>query len=72
MKINKKQMEMLTSLPDDALRKIIRSLGSSSGFDLSGMNISSAELDRLRSVLREMDESDIERAAQILKNSKNR
>ena len=72
MKINKKQMEMLTSLPDDALRKIIRSLGSSSGFDLSGMNISSAELDRLRSVLREMDESDIERAAQILKNSKNK
>lgn len=72
MKINKKQMEMLTSLPDDALRKIIRSLGSSSGFDLSGMNITSAELDRLRSVLREMDESDIERAAQILKNSKNR
>ncbi|MDD6094133.1 MAG: hypothetical protein PUC29_00090 [Clostridia bacterium] len=72
MKINKKQMEMLTSLPDDALRKIIRSLGSSSGFDLSGMEITSSELDRLRAVLREMDESDIDRAAQILKNSKNK
>ena len=69
MKLNKKQMEALTLLPDDALRRIVISLGSSAGFDLSGLSVSSDDLNRLRSVLHQMDDSDINRAAEIIKNS---
>lgn len=72
MKINKKQVDMITALPDEALRRVIQGIGASSGFDLSGLNVSSSELDKLRRVLREMDDADISRATEILKNSKNR
>ena len=72
MKINKKQVDMITSLPDEALRRVIRTIAASSGFDLSGINVSSAELEKLRRVLREMDDADLVRATEILKNSKNR
>lgn len=72
MKINKKQVDMITSLPDEALRRVIQTIAASSGFDLSGINVSSAELEKLRRVLREMDDADLVRATEILKNSKNR
>ena len=63
---------MITSLPDEALRRVIQTIAASSGFDLSGINVSSAELEKLRRVLREMDDADLVRATEILKNSKNR
>ncbi len=72
MKINKKQIEMLTALPDEAFRRILLTVGAASGFDLSGVNVSGEELRRIRSVLSEMDEEDLGRAAEILKNAKNR
>ena len=72
MKINKKQIEMLKALPDDAFRRVILAVGAASGFDLSGVNVSGEELRKIRSVLSEMDEDDLGRAAEILRNAKNR
>lgn len=70
MKINKKQLDILASLPDEAMRRVIQAVAAGNGVDISSLSFSSAELSKLRSVLRCLDDSDVERATEILKNSK--
>lgn len=70
MKINKKQLDILASLPDEAIRRVIQAVAAGNGVDISALSFSSAELSKLRSVLRCLDDSDVERATEILKNSK--
>ncbi len=69
MKLNKKQIELIASLPDDALARVIRSLGKSAGVDLSGVNLGAAELETLRCAVRGMSETDLMKAAELLKRS---
>ena len=70
MRINKKQLEMLLSLPDDTLIKALEALGNSSGFDISGINLTPENLTSIRNTVRNMSEDEINRAADILKNFK--
>ena len=70
MKIDKKTIDMLTSLPDDSLWKMICAIGSASGFDLSGINIRSEDVGKLRTALGEMTDKDITRAMEIFESCK--
>ena len=70
MKITKKQIDMLTALPDDALRFMIKSLGEKTGYDLSGVNLSDSALAGIRSSLRSMNEEELNRAIEALRNRK--
>lgn len=70
MKITKKQLDTVCSLPDETLKTLIKSLAGASGFDLSGFNATPGNLERIRSVLRGMNDADVSRAAEILKNNK--
>lgn len=72
MKIDSKTIGMLKALPDDAFWKIITSIASGSGIDLSGMKPSHGELEKLRETLSKLTDSDIDRAMEILKNQKKR
>ena len=70
MKIDKKTIDMLTSLPDESLWRMICTIGSASGFDLSGMNVNTNDMERLRTALGSMTESDITRALEIFNSCK--
>lgn len=70
MKIDKKTVDMLTSLPDDSLWKMICAIGGASGLDLSGINIRPEDIGKLRSALGEMTDSDISRAMEIFESCK--
>lgn len=66
MKIDKKAVDMLSSLPDDSLWRVICSLGASSGLDLSGVSVTPAQLDKVRTALGSLTDDDISRAVEIL------
>ncbi|MBQ4067482.1 MAG: hypothetical protein IJD22_07560 [Clostridia bacterium] len=66
MKIDKKTVDMLSSLPDESLWKMICAIGSSSGIDLSSFDPSSADLARLRVAMSSLTDKDISRALDIL------
>jgi len=70
MKLDKKTLSMLTSLPDDSLWKIICAIASSSGFDLSNVHPKEDDLTKLRTALQSMTDSDISRATEILQSMK--
>ena len=70
MKIDKNTVDMLLKLPDEALWRMICTIASASGFDLSGMKVSHAELEKLRSALSQMNDGDISRAVDILNQNK--
>ncbi len=70
MKIDKKTIDMLTSLPDESLWKMICAIGSAQGFDLSKMNVSTKDIEKLRTALGEMTDSDITRALEIFDSCK--
>lgn len=71
MKIDKKALDRLAGLPDDRLWRTIMSLGASGGFDLSGVRVDPAQLDKIRSALGAMTDEDVLRAVQILDSCKN-
>ena len=66
MKIDKKTLDMLLSLPDESLWRMICAIAASGGFDISSVNVTKEELSRLRSALGGLDDSDIGRAVEIL------
>lgn len=70
MKIDKKTIDMLTSLPDESLWRMICTIGSSHGFDLSKMNVSTNDIEKLRTALGEMTDSDVSRALEIFESCK--
>ena len=71
MKIDKKTVDMLSTLPDDALWRVICSLCAGNGLDLSGVKVTGVELDKVRSALCSLTDDDIARAVEILDNFKN-
>ncbi len=70
MKIDKKTIDMLSSLPDDSLWRMIVAIGSSQGFDLSGMNVRPEDISKLRSAMGTLTDSDISRALEIMESAK--
>ena len=71
MKIDKKSVDMLSTLPDDALWRVICSLCAGNGLDLSEVKVTGADLDKVRSALCSLTDDDIARAVEILDNFKN-
>ncbi len=71
MKIDKKTIDLLTSLPDESLWGMICTIGNAKGFDLSKMNVSTKDMEKLRAALGQMTDSDIARALEILESCKN-
>lgn len=71
MKIDKKTVDMLSSLPDDSLWKMICTIGASNGIDLSSFRPSSGDLDKLRTAMGSLTDNDISRALDILETCKN-
>lgn len=65
MKIDKKTIDMLTSLPDESLWRMICTIGSAHGFDLSKMNVNTKDMEKLRGALGQMTDSDVTRAMEI-------
>lgn len=70
MRIDKKALDMLSGLPDDSLWKMVCSIGASNGLDLSGMNVSSKDMQKLRSALGQVTDEDIGRALEIINSCK--
>lgn len=70
MKIDKKTLDMLSSLPDDSLWKMICAIGAGSGIDLSAVKVSPEDLSKLRCAMGNLTDGDISRAMQILENTK--
>lgn len=70
MKIDKKTIDMLTSLPDESLWRMICTIGSSHGFDLSKMNVNTKDMEKLRGALGQMTDSDVTRAMEIFESCK--
>jgi len=70
MKIDKKTLDMLSSLPDDSLWKMICTLASASGIDLSDVKATHGDLELLRSAMGQMTDGDISRAVDILNSVK--
>ena len=70
MKIDKKTIDMLSSLPDESLWRMICAIGASTGIDLSDVKVSPRELEKLRSAMTTLTDSDISRAAEILQSCK--
>ena len=70
MKLDKQKLDQITSLPDDSLWKIIQALGISSGIDLSSVSVSPSQIEKIRSALTYMTDSDIARATEIISEAK--
>ena len=66
MKLDKKTLDMLSSLPDESLWKMICAIGSASGIDLSSVKVRPGELDRLRQAVSTLTDDDIGRAREIM------
>lgn len=70
MKIDKKTLDMLSSLPNDSLWKMICAIGAGSGIDLSSVKVRPEDLSKLRSAMGNLTDKDIGRAVEILENAK--
>lgn len=70
MKIDKKTLDMLSALPDDSLWKMVCTIGASNGLDLSGMNVSQKDMQKLRVALGQVTDADIGRALEIIHSAK--
>ena len=66
MKINKNTVDKISSLSDDKLWRVICTLGSSSGIDLSTVKVTPAELDKVRLAMSQLTDDDIVRATEII------
>lgn len=65
VKIDKKTLDVLTSLPDDQFVGMLRLFGSSAGIDIKSKNFSHEEVEKLRLTLRSLSENDVNRAMEI-------
>lgn len=72
MKLDKDKLSQIAALPDESLWQIIRALGISSGIDLSSVNVTSAQIAKIRSALGIMTDDDISRATEIISAAKNK
>lgn len=70
MKINKNTVDKISSLSDDKLWRVICTLGSSSGIDLSTVKVTPAELDKVRLAMSQLTDDDIVRATEIINSCK--
>ena len=70
LKIDKKTLDIITSLPDDQFIGMLRLFGSSAGIDIKSKSFSHDEVERLRSTLRTISESDVNRAMEIYEHYK--
>ena len=71
MKIDKKTINTLCSMPDDKLWAAVRLFASSSGISLAPRPASPRDMAKLRHALNQLTEADISRACEIMKNFKN-
>ena len=69
--LDKNSINMLLSLNDDQLTKVIKKIASDAGIDPTTLNIGSKELLGLRTALSGATDSDIARAGELLKQFKN-
>ncbi len=65
MKIDKKTLDMLSSLSDENLWRMICAIGTQSGFDLSGVRINQSDMGKLRDAMGKLTDADISRALEI-------
>ena len=66
MKIDKKTLDMLSSLPDDKLWQVLNVIASSSGISLGAPPNDKEQIARLREAMGSVTENDLDRAAQIV------
>ena len=59
--INKEMLNKLVEMPDEKLMQMLRVLLSGTGIDLGTKRSDAAEIKKLRALLREITDSDIER-----------
>ena len=59
--INKEMLNKLVEMPDEKLMQMLRVLLSGSGIDLGSKRSDAGEIKKLRALLREITDSDIER-----------
>ncbi len=65
MKLDKKQLDHLASLPDDQLWRTLRMLTPYLGVELTEKARQPEKLARLRAAMRSMTEADVERLSEI-------
>ncbi|MBQ7827025.1 MAG: hypothetical protein IJ386_02035 [Clostridia bacterium] len=65
MKLDKKSIEMLASLPDDKLWQMLSLIASASGIKLPKSKPDEKTMAGLRSAVTELSDGDIERAAKL-------
>lgn len=70
MRLDKRALERLLTLNDEQLKQVIEKLAADSGLNLGALNISTADIARLRTALSGADEGDVTRLAQQLKSMK--
>ncbi len=70
MKIDKKTIDTICRMSDDKLWGAVRLFASSSGIKLPRTQLSPSEMQKLRRTLSSLSDSDISRAAEILKTYK--
>ena len=70
MKIDKKTLDKLSSLPDDSLWQLIVTIGNASGIDLSVVKVRPEEMSKLRYAMGTLTDDDIGRASEILNSAK--
>ena len=70
MKIDKKTLDKLSSLPDDSLWQLIVTIGNASGIDLSEVMVRPEEMSKLRYAMGTLTDEDIGRASEILNSAK--
>lgn len=66
MKIDKKTITSLLSLPDDKLLQMIKLITGSIGADTSGIKIKPETMSGLRALLSEVTDADLERAGELI------
>lgn len=59
--INKEMLNKLVEMPDEKLMQMLRVLLSGTGIDLGSKRSDASEIKKLRALLREITDSDIER-----------
>ncbi len=70
MKLDKKMLDSIASLPDDKLWQMLCLIASVSGVRLPKEKPDAATIDGLRGAARSMSDADLARAAEILENYK--
>ena len=72
MQLDKNTLNMLLSLNDAQLVNIIKTISEKSGLDLSSFNITSTDVQSIRTALKNATDDDIRRAQESINNYKNK